>query len=105
MEHKIDYDIQTRQYFAMATSWDRIDSLAEKYYGISPYAYCGGDPMNYGDYNGIAYYDVSKDGTITMREDEHINDKTDFLFAEGNGSSIEIKDRGVLSGLKKIVTH
>ena len=25
---------------------------AEKYYGISPYAYCGGDPVNFGDYNG-----------------------------------------------------
>jgi len=26
--------------------------LAEKYYGISPYAYCGGDPVNYMDPNG-----------------------------------------------------
>ena len=25
---------------------------AEKYYGISPYAYCGGDPVNLGDYDG-----------------------------------------------------
>ena len=75
---------------------------AEKYYGISPYAYCEGDPVNFADLTGMAYYDVSKDGTITMREDEHINDKTDFLFAEGNGSSIEIKDKSILSGLKKI---
>jgi len=36
----------------MAPMWDRIDPLAEKYYGISPYAYCGGDPVNFGDYDG-----------------------------------------------------
>ena len=47
-----NYDIQARQYFAMAPSWDRIDPLAEKYYGISPYSYCMGDPVNFGDYNG-----------------------------------------------------
>ncbi len=47
-----NYDIHARQYFAMAPMWDRIDPLAEKYYGISPYAYCGGDPVNYMDPNG-----------------------------------------------------
>ncbi len=41
-----NYDIHARQYFAMMPSWDRIDPLAEKYYGIGPYAYCGGDPVN-----------------------------------------------------------
>ena len=48
-----NYDIHARQYFAMMPTWDRIDPLAEKYYGISPYAYCGGDPINLGDYNGM----------------------------------------------------
>ena len=35
------------------------DENAEKYYGISPYAYCGGDPVNFGDYSG-------KDATVTI---------------------------------------
>ena len=47
-----NYDIHARQYFAMAPMWDRIDPLAEKYYGISPYAYCGGDPVNKVDMDG-----------------------------------------------------
>ncbi|MBO7637127.1 MAG: hypothetical protein J6S89_11190 [Paludibacteraceae bacterium] len=47
-----NYDIHARQYFAMAPMWDRLDPLAEKFYSISPYLYCGGDPINYGDYNG-----------------------------------------------------
>ena len=42
-----NYDIHARQYFAMMPTWDRIDPLAEKYYGISPYAFCGGEPVNF----------------------------------------------------------
>ena len=29
-----------------------VDPLAEKYYSISPYAYCGGNPVRYIDVNG-----------------------------------------------------
>ena len=47
-----NYDIQARSYFAMAPMWDRIDPLSEKYYGISPYVYCGEDPVNRRDYDG-----------------------------------------------------
>ncbi len=47
-----NYDIHARQYFSMMPTWDRIDPLAEKYYGISPYVYCGGDPVNRMDVNG-----------------------------------------------------
>ena len=47
-----NYDIGARQYYAMLPMWDRVDPLAEKYYGVSPYAYCGGDPVNNGDYDG-----------------------------------------------------
>ena len=47
-----NYDIHARQYFAMAPMWDKPDSKAEDYYPISPYAYCGGDTVNNGDYNG-----------------------------------------------------
>ena len=49
-----NYDIHARQYFAMMPMWDRIDSKAEDYCPISPYAYCGGDPVNNGDYDGKA---------------------------------------------------
>lgn len=47
------YDIQARQYDAIGVPrWTSMDPLAEKYYGISPYAYCGGDPVNRVDKNG-----------------------------------------------------
>ena len=47
-----NYDIQARQYFAMAPMWDRIDPLATKSPGISPYAFCNGDPVNHIDKDG-----------------------------------------------------
>lgn len=47
-----NYDIHARQYFAMMPSWDRIDPLAERYYGISPYMFCLGNPTNLTDLDG-----------------------------------------------------
>ena len=54
-----NYDIQARQYFAIMPSWDRIDRKAEDYYSISPYSFCGGNPVIIGDYNGEAWITVS----------------------------------------------
>ena len=34
------YDYGARQYNPVTARWDRADPLCEKYYGISPYAYC-----------------------------------------------------------------
>ena len=48
-----NYDIHARHYFAMAPTWDRIDPLAEKSPQFSPYTFCKGNPINYGDYNGM----------------------------------------------------
>ena len=47
-----NYDIHARNYYAMLPMLDRVDPLSEKYYGISPYVYCAGDPVNRGDYDG-----------------------------------------------------
>ena len=46
------YDYGARQYDPILCRWDRVDPLAEKYYGISPYAYCGNDPINCIDKEG-----------------------------------------------------
>jgi RHS repeat-associated protein len=51
--HGLDtYDYGARQYNPVTARWDRMDPLAEKYYSVSPYAYCGNNPMNYIDENG-----------------------------------------------------
>ena len=40
------YDYGARQYDPILGRWDRVDPLCEKYYGISPYAYCMNNPVN-----------------------------------------------------------
>ena len=48
------YDYGARQYDPILARWDRVDPLAEKYYSISPYAYCANSPVNRIDPDGRA---------------------------------------------------
>ena len=51
--HGLDwYDYGARHYDAALGRWTTMDPLAEKYYDISPYAYCGNNPVNYFDPDG-----------------------------------------------------
>ena len=53
MFHGLDtYDYSARQYDPVTARWDRVDPLCEKYYSISPYAYCGDNPVNAVDIKG-----------------------------------------------------
>ena len=49
------------------SSWTSIDPLAEKYYSLSPYAYCAGNPVRFVDLDGKAWtpqYDMLCDGVL-----------------------------------------
>ena len=46
------YDYGARLYDPLLPTWDRMDPLCEKYYHISPYAYCANDPVNAVDLDG-----------------------------------------------------
>ena len=39
-------DFGARMYDAKLVRWNTFDPMAEKYYGINPYVYCNGDPVN-----------------------------------------------------------
>ena len=45
-------DFGARQYSPTLRRWMTPDPLSEKYYGISPYAFCSNDPINRFDPNG-----------------------------------------------------
>lgn len=46
------FDFGTRYYDAYVGRWNAVDPLAHKYFGMSPYNYCGNDPVNKYDPDG-----------------------------------------------------
>ena len=50
------YDYSARQYDPAVCQFTSIDPLCEKYYHVSPYAYCGGNPVNRIDPDGRDWY-------------------------------------------------
>jgi len=54
--HGLDlYDFHARQYNPVIGLFTSMDPLCEKYYHISPYAYCAGNPINAVDPDGKDY--------------------------------------------------
>jgi RHS repeat-associated protein len=69
--HGLDnYDYGARQYNPIAARWDRMDPLCEKYYSISPYAYCGNNPVNAIDPDGC---DWEISSTVDENKFTHYN--------------------------------
>jgi len=90
--HGLDtYDYGARQYNPVTARWDRMDSLSEKYYSISPYAYCANNPVMYIDENGDSII-VDIYGNI-MRQNG--KDNNVFLFSADKNNYTKI---GVLGG-------
>ena len=56
----IDYG--ARQYDPAIARWNAVDPLAEKYYPVTPYAFCSGNPVNFVDADGKDWYIFSSLG-------------------------------------------
>ena len=58
--HGLDwYDYGARNYDATLCQFTTIDPLCEKYYHISPYAYCANNPIKFIDPNGCEFTDAA----------------------------------------------
>ena len=57
-------DFGARQYSPALRRWMAPDPLSEKYYGISPYAFCNNNPVNLVDVDGMDWYSyqITKSG-------------------------------------------
>jgi RHS repeat-associated protein len=53
------YDFEARQKDAILPMFTTMDPLAEKYYSVSPYAYCGNNPVRYIDPTGMEFTEAA----------------------------------------------
>ena len=93
------YDFGARLYDPSDLRWGTMDPLCEKYYSLSPYAYCANNPMNLVDPSGMDSYLLFNDGSIILglRND----DNYDTLYYQNADSPdyITVYDQGILSDL------
>jgi RHS repeat-associated protein len=47
--------------------WNDVDPLAEKYFQMSPYAYCANNPVKYIDPDGRDVWEVNGQGEVVNR--------------------------------------
>ena len=90
--HGLDtYDYGARQYNPVTARWDRMDPLCEKYYDISPYAYCGNNPVMLVDLDGRVYGDYyTKEGAYAGSDG--IKDEKAYVSnSEGDVSFNDLK--------------
>ena len=89
------YDYGARQYNSMLGRWDRMDPLCEKYYSVSPYAYCANNPILCVDEKGeeVKVYV----GIRNNPENRNLYSLGTRLAAHDNPNSIMIVAHGIYS--------
>ena len=72
-------DYGARLYDPATGRWLTRDPLSEKYYGISPYAFCAGNPMKYVDADGMRIFPKGQEeldmirNTLPIADREYVN--------------------------------
>ena len=75
------YDYGARQYNPVTARWDRIDRFCEKYYNISPYAYCANNPIRSVDINGDSIFIMDGKNKILYTKGGTYEGKSKFVAA------------------------
>jgi hypothetical protein len=88
------YDYGARQYNPVTARWDRVDPLAENDPGISPYVYCGNNPIRFIDIDGRWYWE--KNGNLHAEKNDNTKTMADFL-GTAQEDVIQILERNKIS--------
>jgi RHS repeat-associated protein len=87
LESKFDlnlYDFGARNFDMTRGQWNGPDAMAEKYYNISPYAYCGNNPIMFVDPDGMTIKDP--DNIISGYKSEKKQSNKDVQSLIDNGT-------------------
>jgi len=86
------YDYGWRGYYAAGNVIPTVDPLAEKYYSLSPYAYCAGNPVKFIDPSGMSLTDF-EDGNGDLVK--HVDDGSSAVFQQtGKGTDLHYEFKG-----------
>ena len=66
-------DYGARYYHPLSSRWTTMDPLAEKYYSVSPYAFCSGNPVNFVDWDGEDFTRKIRRNTIYISATYYTN--------------------------------
>ena len=95
-------DFEARMYDPLTARWTAQDPLAEKYYAVSPYAYCIGNPISLFDPNGTDVWTVDAFGNVVWKEQ---SDTHCLYYVDNDGNLSEdyvtVSDRSILDDLTK----
>ena len=93
-------DFGARMYNPAITRWTAADPLSEKYYGISPYVYCLGNPISIIDPNGMDIWTIKGNVVWVKESDDHrlyyVNN--DDVLSD---DYVSVSDRCILDDLTK----
>ena len=95
-------DFGARMYDPTTARWTAQDLLAEKYYAVSPHAYCLGNPISLFDPNGTDVWTVDAFGNVVWKEQ---SDTHCLYYVDNDGNLSEdyvtVSDRSILDDLTK----
>ena len=89
------YDFEAR-YYDPIFGFTTMDPLCEKYYGVSPYSYCAGNPVNRIDPDGReTRVAINNDGTYRVIGGELNNDRNIYVYTQDKDGKYTIRGSSI----------